>query len=180
MKQLIMSSIIFSLVLGGWGVSSPGEPLPAPRGELRIVDNNPANRVSLTFNIFEHLIEADVSGQLVPRLATSWRWLNDRTLEMTLRQGVTFHNGEVFDAEIVSLNSRLVGVQGEDCQARAGKEVRVVERNQRVVVSPFGVVGTWTTFSNADGRSGFNRDQRAFYQQHPGGRPLLIQYTRKR
>ncbi len=104
MKQLIMSSIIFSLVMGGWGVSSPGEQLSAPRGELRIVDNNPANWVSLTFNIFEHLIEADVGGQLVPRLATSWRWLNDRTLEMTLRQGVTFHNGEVFDAEIVRLN----------------------------------------------------------------------------
>ena len=29
---------------------------------------------------------------------------DDRTLEVTLRQGVTFHNGEVFDAEIVKLN----------------------------------------------------------------------------
>ena len=43
-------------------------------------------------------------AQLVPRLATSWRWLDDRTLEMPLRQGVTFQNGEVFDAEIVKLN----------------------------------------------------------------------------
>ena len=34
----------------------------------------------------------------------AWRWLDDRTLEMTLRQGVTFHNGEVFDADIVKLN----------------------------------------------------------------------------
>ena len=40
----------------------------------------------------------------MPRLATGWRWLDDRTLEMALRQGVTFHNGEVFDAEIVKLN----------------------------------------------------------------------------
>ena len=40
----------------------------------------------------------------MPRLATAWRWLDDRTIEMTLRQGVTFHNGEVFDAEIVKLN----------------------------------------------------------------------------
>ena len=49
-------------------------------------------------------MEIDKDGKLVPRLATSWRWLDDRTLEMTLRQGVTFHNGEVFDAEIVKLN----------------------------------------------------------------------------
>ena len=40
----------------------------------------------------------------MPRLATSWQWLDDRTLEFTLRQGVKFHNGEIFDAEIVKLN----------------------------------------------------------------------------
>ena len=34
----------------------------------------------------------------------SWQWLDDRTLDIHLRQGVTFHNGEVFDAEIVKLN----------------------------------------------------------------------------
>ncbi len=39
-----------------------------------------------------------------PRLATGWRWLDDRTLEVTLRRGVKFHNGEAFDAEIVKLN----------------------------------------------------------------------------
>jgi len=30
---------------------------------------------------FEHLIELDKDGNLVPRLATGWRWLDDRTLE---------------------------------------------------------------------------------------------------
>ena len=49
-------------------------------------------------------MEYDENGNMVPRLATQWQWLNDRTLEVTLRQGVTFHNGEVFDAEIVKLN----------------------------------------------------------------------------
>jgi len=49
-------------------------------------------------------VELDKDGTLVPRLATGWRWLDDRTLEMTLRQGVRFHNGEVFDVEIVKLN----------------------------------------------------------------------------
>jgi peptide/nickel transport system substrate-binding protein len=58
----------------------------------------------MAYNIFEHLIEADKDGKLVPGLAVSWQWRDDRTLEVILRQGVKFHNGEVFDAEIVQLN----------------------------------------------------------------------------
>jgi peptide/nickel transport system substrate-binding protein len=58
----------------------------------------------MTLHVFEHLVELDKDGQLVPRLATSWHWLDERTLEVTLRHGITFHNGEVFDAEIVKLN----------------------------------------------------------------------------
>jgi ABC-type transport system substrate-binding protein len=92
------------LVTLGWGNRGMGEQVPAPRGELRIVDKNPKNWIVITFNVFEHLMEIDKDGQMMPRLATSWRWLNDRTLDVTLRQGVTFHNGEVFDAEIVKLN----------------------------------------------------------------------------
>jgi peptide/nickel transport system substrate-binding protein len=49
-------------------------------------------------------MELDPEGRLVPRLATSWRWLDAHTLEVTLRHGVRFHNGGVFDAEIVRLN----------------------------------------------------------------------------
>jgi peptide/nickel transport system substrate-binding protein len=62
------------------------------------------NWIWITVNVFEHLLELDQEGKLVPRLATAWRWLDNRTLEVTLRQGVTFHNGEAFDAEIVKLN----------------------------------------------------------------------------
>src|SRR5713101_7359525 len=104
MRKLVVGSIVLVLVALGWGESSFGQERSVPRGELHIVDKSPMNWVSLTFNVFEHLMEADVGGQLVPRLATGWRWLNDRTLEVTLRQGVKFHNGEVFDAEIVKLN----------------------------------------------------------------------------
>ena len=104
MKQRVVSSIVFVLVIFGWGDSSFGDQVPAPRGELRIVDTHPANWASMTIHVFEHLMELDKDGQLVPRLATGWRWLDDRTLDVTLRRGVTFHNGEVFDAEIVKLN----------------------------------------------------------------------------
>jgi len=86
------------------GTLSIGEQVPTPRGELRIVDTHPGNWASVTLHVFEHLLELDKDGKLVPRLATSWQWRNDRTLDVTLRQGVTFQNGEVFDAEIVKLN----------------------------------------------------------------------------
>ena len=104
MKKRIVSSLTCMLVLFGGGTMSIGEQVPPPRGELRIVDKHPGNWASVTLHVFEHLIELDKDGKLVPRLATSWQWRNDRTLDVTLRQGITFHNGEVFDAEIVKLN----------------------------------------------------------------------------
>jgi peptide/nickel transport system substrate-binding protein len=103
MRRLVVGLVIM-LVSLGWGRCSFGQEVPAPRGELRIVDKNPANWASVVFNVFDHLMELNTDGTLVPRLATGWQWLDDRTLEVTLRQGVTFHNGEVFDAEIVKLN----------------------------------------------------------------------------
>jgi peptide/nickel transport system substrate-binding protein len=104
MHKLLVSSLALVLITLGWGHPSLGDQAPAPHGELRIVDKHPLNWVSITFNVFEHLMELDKDGQLVPRLATDWQWRDDRTLDVTLRQGVTFHNGEAFDAEIVKLN----------------------------------------------------------------------------
>jgi len=104
MHTRIVRSLALVLVTLGWGTQSLGDQVPAPQGELRIVDKHVLNWAYITFNVFEHLIEVDKDGALVPRLATRWQWRNDRTLEVTLRQGVTFHNGEVLDAEIVKLN----------------------------------------------------------------------------
>jgi len=104
MQYLVVGSIVFILVTLGGNSRSFGEQVAAPRGELRIVDLHPGNWASVTLHVFEHLMELDKNGKLVPRLATSWQWRNDHTLDVTLRQGITFHNGEVFDAEIVKLN----------------------------------------------------------------------------
>jgi peptide/nickel transport system substrate-binding protein len=49
----------------------------------------------------------DVTPELtfVPQLATHWQWSKDNlTLTMSLREGVTFHNGEPFDAAAVKFN----------------------------------------------------------------------------
>jgi ABC-type transport system substrate-binding protein len=104
MQRFIVGSVMFLLVTLGWGDRGLTEQAPAPRGELRVVDKHPWNWSWIVLNVFEHLIELDKEGQPVPRLATAWRWVNDRTLEMPLRRGVKFQNGEAFDAEIVKLN----------------------------------------------------------------------------
>ncbi len=104
MTKRISISIVLLLVTLVWSTYGLGEQPPAPRGELRIVDNSHRNFAHIVFNAFEHLIELDKDGKLVPRLSTSWRWLNNRTVEFKLRRGVTYPNGEVFDAEIVKLN----------------------------------------------------------------------------
>jgi len=92
---------LVTLALGDSGLAQRP---PVPRGELRIVDKSFTNWASITFNVMDHLVELDRDGNLVPRLATGWRWLDEQTLEMKLRRGVSFHNGEAFDAEIVKLD----------------------------------------------------------------------------
>ena len=104
MHKLFVGSLVLVLCLLGWSTGSIGEQPSAPRGELRMVDKSSINWVWIALNVFEHLVELDKDGKLVPGLATEWRWLDDLTLEVTLRQGVTFHNGEVFNADIVKLN----------------------------------------------------------------------------
>jgi peptide/nickel transport system substrate-binding protein len=50
------------------------------------------------FDIDEHL-------NIVPQLATSYQWSEDsKALTLKLRQGVTFHDGEKFDAAAVKFN----------------------------------------------------------------------------
>lgn len=41
------------------------------------------------------------TGEYKPNLATSWAWIDDTTLELKLRKGVKYHNGEPFDADDV-------------------------------------------------------------------------------
>ena len=52
--------------------------------------------------IWDQLIERDPDTfEYKGGLATAWRWIDDVTLELDLRQGVTFHNGQPFDADDV-------------------------------------------------------------------------------
>src|SRR5438094_2512249 len=128
-------ALFTALTLGflAWSDESFAQKVSAPRGEIRVVDKSPINWIYITLHVFEHLMELDKDGTLVPRLATGWQWLDDRTLEVKLRQGVKFHNGEKFDGEIVRLNweentkRRQPHIIGQYMNFKPGSKLEIID-----------------------------------------------------
>jgi peptide/nickel transport system substrate-binding protein len=73
--------------------------------ELENVDsyfNSSREGVVLQRAVWDGLIYRDpITNEYSGNLATGWKWIDDVTLELTLREGVTFHNGEPFTADDV-------------------------------------------------------------------------------
>ncbi len=66
--------------------------------------SNVGTRMSAMY--VERLIDLDYQGQLdqKPGLATAWRRIDERTLELDLLRGVRFHNGDEMTAEDVAFS----------------------------------------------------------------------------
>ena len=69
--------------------------------------NNLREGVIIARNVFDTLIYRDpVTGKYEAQLATSWKWVDPQTLDLTIRKGVTFHNGDplTVDDVVFTLN----------------------------------------------------------------------------
>ena len=64
--------------------------------------HNTTNNNAMLGQIFERLFELDNRRQLQPRLALSLRAIDELTWELTLREGVRFHDGTPFEAEDIA------------------------------------------------------------------------------
>jgi peptide/nickel transport system substrate-binding protein len=56
---------------------------------------------------YENLVALGDGGEILPVLATEWEQ-TDEALTLTLREGVTFHDGTPFDAEAVKVNIETI------------------------------------------------------------------------
>jgi peptide/nickel transport system substrate-binding protein len=91
-------------------------------------------------SLWEGLISRDWLGnqKLVPGLATSWKRIGDSVVELTLRPGVKFHNGDEMTAEDVAFSfgpermfgdtkpsaaGRTIEIRGDRIPSRAGREL---------------------------------------------------------
>ncbi len=73
--------------------------------------------------LFEPLIMQNLLGKLeaVPGVAESWKRINDRTVEFTLRKGVKFHNGDEVTADDVVFTFSRERMFGPDYDIASNK-----------------------------------------------------------
>src|SRR3984893_3806330 len=73
------------------------------RGGIPGVDpyyNTHRTGMFVAFHAFDCLVYRDpVTMEIKPALATSWKQVDATTIDFTLRQGVTFKNGDPFTAD---------------------------------------------------------------------------------
>lgn len=135
MKKLLLLSIAFALVVP---LSSATASAPQKGGNLVLCvgDEPPGldptasasaaiDRVVYA-NIMEGLVKVDPNGRFIPGLAVGWDVSPDgRTYTFHLRRGVTFHNGEPFNARVAEWN--LERGAAEDTKNPHPEYFRVIE-----------------------------------------------------
>src|SRR5918996_3712684 len=64
--------------------------------------NNPRELVIIGHTAWDGLLHRNLeTGEYEPLLATSYKWVDDTTMEFELRDDVLFHNGDKLDADDV-------------------------------------------------------------------------------
>lgn len=129
-RTILAAAVAAPAVLASGRVFAQTDPRPVVRvavqkivnaGALDVIreQSNVGERVFAS--IFEGLIGRNHQGQgeMIPSLATEWRRIDDRTVELNLRRGVKFHNGDELTAEDVVFSfgpERMFGVPAQGGQ----------------------------------------------------------------
>ncbi|GGB61822.1 peptide ABC transporter substrate-binding protein [Tistrella bauzanensis] len=105
---------------GSLTLSSPQDP-----GSWDPIDTFLVNWSSVATNIYDGLVYRGPDLKLQPALATEWQVLDEgKRLRFKLREGVTFHNGEPFNANAVKFTfDRLLGEDGKKGPQRSNYTV---------------------------------------------------------
>lgn len=123
LKALLATTFVLSLLVTGaaWaqdtlviGTGNLPRTLDAPRESSNV-------GAQVLPSVFDTLITMDTVDQsnLLPSLAVSWERVGDTTLELKLREGVIFHNGDPFTAEDVKFTiDRVIDPESEYASAR--------------------------------------------------------------
>ena len=97
-------------------------------------------------NIFDGLVTRTTDNQVVPQLAKGYRWVDNQTVEFSLKENVKFHNGEDFTADDVVFSFERIMTQDVGAPRRGFvAEVASVEKVDDYTVR-FNLNSPWPVF----------------------------------
>ena len=70
-------------------------------GTLNVVDPHPLNWLYITWNTMEEPVRTDQRGHMVGAVMEESRWLDEKTIEIIVRRGIRFQDGEECNAHSV-------------------------------------------------------------------------------
>ena len=130
-KKLVIPAVMISFTLA----SASAETVRWARaGDGITMDPHAQNEGpthALNHQIYDSLLQRDMSGAIIPSLATDWFALpdNPKIWRFNLRKGVKFHNGASFDSEDVVFSLKRARADGSEMKELLSsvKEVRAVD-----------------------------------------------------
>lgn len=99
---ILVMAFAFTLLVTACGSGGSQDTLVVANGadpvtfDIQKTNDQATTRVAR--QIYETLVFQNEELELLPGLALSWTEIGNNTYEFVLREGVTFHNGELFDA----------------------------------------------------------------------------------
>lgn len=135
-------------------------------------------QITIFSNIFSGIVKINRDGEIVGDLAKDWSLPDDTTYEFTLREGVTFHNGDTLDAAAAKWSiKRLMGLEDSphvgkvsDIESVEAPDSTTLRINLKTAVAPFIAFMT-----RGPGRAGTILNKTAIqddperYKRHPVG-----------
>lgn len=85
---------------------------------------------SVVHSVYDSLLQFGPDGTIEPLLAESFEQVDPLTYEIKLRAGITFHNGEPFDARSVS--ATLAHIVDPETASQVAQNFRVIETIEEV------------------------------------------------
>ena len=130
-KKLVIPAVMISFTMA----SASAETVRWARaGDAITMDPHAQNEGpthALNHQIYDSLLQRDMSGAIIPSLATDWSALpdNPKIWRFNLRKGVKFHNGASFDSEDVVFSLNRAMADGSEMKELLSsiKEVRAVD-----------------------------------------------------